>query len=65
MTSDGSKGLCNNVLLLKEFPVVCVCWGSGWAGAGVSVQLAQGNNPFILVLIALRHFFATFILYIC
>lgn len=62
MTSDGSEGLCTNVLLLKEFPGVRIGAGVGWRG---SVQLAQGNNPFVRVLIALRHFFATFILYIC
>lgn len=31
MTSDGSEGLGNNVLLLEDVPVVCV--GSGRAGA--------------------------------
>lgn len=33
MTLDGSEGLCTDVLLWKEFPVVCVV-GSGGAGAG-------------------------------
>lgn len=46
MTSDGSKGLCNDVLLLEEFPVGC-------AGVGV----AQGNDLFILVLNSFTSFF--------
>lgn len=33
MTSDGSEGLGNNVLLVEDVPVVCV--GSGRAGAAV------------------------------
>lgn len=54
MTSDGSEGLCNDVLLLEEFPVGC-------AGVGV----AQGRICSFLCSIALRHSFATFILYLC
>lgn len=46
MTSDGSEGLCNDVLLLEEFPV-------GRAGVGV----AQGNDLFILVLNSFTSFF--------
>lgn len=46
MTSDGSEGLCNDVLLLEEFPV-------GRAGVGV----AQGSNLFILVLNSFTSFF--------
>lgn len=59
MNSDGSKGLCNNVLLLEEFPVVCV-WGGVRVGRCRSVGLAQGSDPFILVLIALRRFVCHF-----
>lgn len=46
MTSNGSEGLCNDVLLLEEFPVGC-------AGVGV----AQGSNLFILVLNSFTSFF--------
>lgn len=46
MTSDGSEGLCNDVLLLEEFPV-------GRAGVGV----AQGSDLFILVLNSFMSFF--------
>lgn len=46
MTSDGSEGLCNDVLLLEEFPV-------GRAGVGV----AQGSDLFILVLNSFTSFF--------
>jgi len=58
MVARGSVTMC--FFLLEGFPVVCV--GAGWRR---SVQLAQGRDPFILVLIALHRFFATFILYIC
>lgn len=46
MTFDGSEGLCNDVLLLEEFPVGC-------AGVGV----AQGSDLFILVLNSFTLFF--------
>lgn len=46
MTSDGSEGLCNDVLLLEEFPV-------GRAGVGV----AQGSDLFIFVLNSFMSFF--------
>lgn len=46
MTSNGSEGLCNDVLLLEEFPV-------GRAGVGV----AQGSDLFILVLNSFTSFF--------
>lgn len=68
MPSDGRKGLCNNVLLLKAFPVVCVLGvGGGLVQECTTyfhLSLAQGNNPFILVLIALHHFLPLLILYI-
>lgn len=46
MTSNGSEGLCNDVLLLEEFPVGCA-----------GVRVAQGSNLFILVLNSFMSFF--------
>lgn len=49
MTSDGSEGLCNDVLLLEEFPVGCA-----------GVRVAQGSDLFILVLNSFMSFFCHF-----
>lgn len=43
MISDGSEGLCNIVLLLKEFPVVC--GGVGGAGAGRTTYAGKQSIP--------------------